>query len=136
MSRRFFPLVLLSLLALPAAAQETKSAPAKKAPAKKSSTASKAPAKAPVKSTPGTELTTQKQKLSYALGLSMGKDFKNQAVDLDFDIPVTSRKFRIECPSSPDFSRTWTVPRSSTGVRCLGQKPAFAGSNASRLGTG
>lgn len=67
-----------------AAAQSTSTAPAKKAPAsaakRKTATASRTPAK------PDTQLTTDKEKASYALGLSVGSNFKKQQLDVDPDI--------------------------------------------------
>src|SRR5436190_16063956 len=38
------------------------------------------------KGTDKAELTTSKQKISYAIGVNIGKNMKQQSVDLDYDV--------------------------------------------------
>lgn len=78
-------------------------APAATSPSKPASTQSKTPAKsAAVKKAPsaaakpatGTALTTQKQKNSYALGMSIGLGLKRQGVDKSVDSAIAVRGMR------------------------------------------
>jgi FKBP-type peptidyl-prolyl cis-trans isomerase FklB len=94
------PITLLTglvLLGSGIAQQSTSTKTGQTAPAKKSSTApakkgTAAPAKTPAKSETATALTTQKDKVSYALGMniasSLGANLKRQSVEINTDVLV------------------------------------------------
>jgi len=82
-----------------ASAQDTKPATTPSKPAQSTSSQSKTPAtKKPASSTakPATTapLTTQKQKESYALGMSIGLGFQKQGIDKSIDSALVVRGFR------------------------------------------
>jgi FKBP-type peptidyl-prolyl cis-trans isomerase FklB len=97
---RFVPCLAGMLLLGLASAQDTKPATAPSKPAQSTSSQSKTPAaKKPASSStakPATAapLTTQKQKESYALGMSIGLGFQKQGIDKSIDSALVVRGFR------------------------------------------
>src|SRR5881394_1514321 len=84
------------------------------------------------KGTDKSELTSSKQKVSYAIGVNIGKNMKQQNVDLDFD--VIAKGMRDGAAGASAFTEPEMAEIMATFKKEMETKMSEAGTKSKKVG--